>query len=112
MPNENNQISASKRDVSALYIPVSIVVAGIIIGGGLFLGLGGNAGSAPGGGGKEIAVNIKDVKIDDSPYIGKANAPVVLAYWSDYQCPYCKAVEVGGIPQIPIEPAIPSLIKD
>ena len=35
-----------------------------------------------------------------------------MAYWSDYQCPFCKAVEVGGIPQIPIEPALPILIKD
>lgn len=112
MSDENNQMSApAKKDVSALYIPISIVVAGIMIGGGLFLGLGGNAGSADGGGDKETAVNIKDVKIDGSPYIGKTNAPVVLAYWSDYQCPYCKAVEVGGIPQIPVEPAIPALIK-
>src|SRR6185295_7298977 len=44
-------------------------------------------------------------------YIGSENAKVVLAYWSDYQCPFCKAVEVGGIPQIPIEPALPEIIK-
>ncbi len=112
MENENNQVGVPKKDVSALYIPISIVVAGIMIGGGLFLGLGGNIGNGIAGGQKEIAVNIKDVKTDDSPYIGKENAPVVLAYWSDYQCPFCKAVETGGIPQITIEPAFPKLIKE
>ncbi len=112
MSDENNQVSVpAKKDVSALYIPVSIVVAGIMIAGGLYLGLGGNRGSADGGG-KGIAVNIKDVKIDGDPFIGRPNAPVVLAYWSDFQCPYCKAVEVGGIAQISLEPALPTLIKD
>ena len=65
------------------------------------------------GGPQQPSVNIKDVKIGpNDPYIGKENAPVVMAYWSDYQCPFCKAVEVGGIPQIPIEPALPMLIKE
>ncbi len=35
-------------------------------------------------------VNIADVKIDGNPYVGNINSPVVLAFWSDYQCPFCK----------------------
>lgn len=106
-------MTPTPRDYSALFIPVSIIIAGALIGGGLFFGLskGGTAGQA-GAQQPTAAVNIKDVKTDGDPYIGKKDAKVVLAYWSDYQCPYCKAVEVGGISQIPIEPALPTLIKD
>ncbi|PIR83910.1 hypothetical protein COU18_00640 [Candidatus Kaiserbacteria bacterium CG10_big_fil_rev_8_21_14_0_10_51_14] len=112
MPNENNQMSASaKKDVSALYLPVAIVVAGVLIAGGLYYGLAANSNST-GGGGAALKVDIKDVDLEGEPYIGDKNAPVVLAYWYDYQCPFCKAVDVGGIPQIPIEPAMPQIIKD
>ena len=27
------------------------------------------------------------------PFIGNAKAPVVVTYWSDYQCPYCRVEE-------------------
>lgn len=100
----------TSRIDSALYIPIAIVVAGLIIGVFVMLGLQGSGGSAATGQ-KPIAVNIKDVNIENDPYIGDVNAPVVLAYWSDYQCPFCKAVEMGH-EQIPIEPAIPALVKD
>lgn len=101
----------TSRDLSALYIPGAIVLAGLIIGVSLVVALKPSA-AGPATGGAQKAVNVKDVKIDGDPYIGKANAPIVLAYWSDYQCPFCKAVEIGHdqIPQI--EPSLPMLIKD
>ncbi len=49
------------------------------------------------------AADIADVKLDGAAYIGQENAPVVMAYWFDYQCPYCKQEE---------EAAFPMLIKD
>jgi|SRR3989344_2208838 len=105
----------SSPSSSNLVIPLSIVIAGAMIGGALYFGLSKNATGGQPSGGAPVArkVNVKDVKITaDTPYIGKANAPVTLAIWSDYQCPFCKAVEIGGIPQIKTEPSFPMLLKD
>ena len=105
-----NTSSSSVDTLQKFSVPLAIVIAGALIAGAVYM----NGQKQPvAGGPQQPSVNIKDVKIGpDDPYIGKENAPVVMAYWSDYQCPFCKAVEVGGIPQIPIEPAMPSLIKD
>lgn len=106
MPEQQTPVPA--KDYSALYTPAAIVIAGALISVGLYFALSSQAPT----GAQEPDVDIADVKLDGSPYIGKEDAPVVLAYWFDYQCPYCKAVDVGGIPQIPIEPAMPLLIKN
>ena len=109
---ENTSGTAAKN-YSAMYMPVAVIVAGVLIAGGLYFGLAAK-GATPSAGttGQPKAVNVKDVKTDGEPFIGSANAKLTMAYWSDYQCPFCKAVEVGGIPQIPIGPSIPTLIKD
>jgi protein-disulfide isomerase len=60
----------------------------------------------------QAPVDIKKVKIDGEPFIGQANAPVTMAFWSDFQCPFCKAFEVGGVPAIPTPPALPDLLKN
>ena len=99
------------KDYSKLYVPAAIVIAGVIIGAFVMIGL---TKSGTGAAGEQPAakVDIKDVKIDTDPFIGNKNAPVTIAYWSDYQCPYCKAVEVGGVQGINLVAAMPSLIKD
>lgn len=96
---------------SALYIPAAIIIAGLLIGVFVMIGLQSSNGVGAATGGAQVKVNIKDVNLEGVPYIGEANAPVVLAYWSDYQCPFCKAVEMGH-EQIPIEPAMPTLIEE
>lgn len=101
--------AVSSRDWSPFYIPAAIIVAGLIIAGAVFLALS-PKGSAAQGGPQAADVNVEDVAIDGVPYIGEANAPVVMALWTDYQCPFCKAVEVGH-PQIPTKPALPVLIE-
>jgi protein-disulfide isomerase len=32
---------------------------------------------------------VYDVKVDSSPILGKADAPVTITEWTDFQCPYC-----------------------
>src|SRR3989338_11020633 len=94
-----------------LYIPAAIIIAGVIIGVFVMTGLSKSGWSISGGQPPQVAVDIKDVKITGDPYIGKENAPVILAYWSDFQCPFCKAVETGGVQGINVAPSIPSLIQ-
>jgi protein-disulfide isomerase len=87
------------RDYSNLYIPVSIIVAGAIIGLAVYATLGksgGNTAGAP----TQQEVNIKDVKLAGEPYIGKENAKLTMAYWSDYQCPFCKQFELNVLPSL------------
>jgi protein-disulfide isomerase len=113
MPPEESAVSSHpKGNYSNLYTPIAIVIAGALVGGGLYLGMAGKGGSPSGQtAGAAQAVDVKNVKTADEPYIGSANAPLTMAYWSDYQCPFCKAVEVGGVQGINIDPSIPTIIK-
>ena len=79
--------------------PIAVVVGALIIAGAFAFGSGAKKaddGSQP----PAQAVNIKDVKIADSPYIGDANAPVTMAIWFDYQCPFCKQLELDVTSQV------------
>ncbi len=37
--------------------------------------------------------DISKVKTEGNPVVGQAEAPVTIAYWSDYQCTFCKKFE-------------------
>jgi protein-disulfide isomerase len=98
-------------------IPGSVVLAGILIAGAVMwnnihpaapVAQGQQAGQQA----AAAAADISKVKIAGEPYIGAPNAPVVIAFWSDFQCPYCKAFETGGIPQITTPAALPDIIKN
>ena len=97
-----------------LFIPASILIGAVIIGVFLMIGLQGGSGGAKTAGTAAVAqaVDIKDVKTEGAPYIGDVNAPVSMAYWSDYQCPFCKAFEVGGVKGINAPEVLPTLIKN
>ncbi len=99
----------STRD-NKLSTSSAIIVAGLLIAGGLFFGL--NSGNTnlgnkqvlqtdkqqpqPQQPGKQD-VDITKVNIKGEPFIGNPNAPVVMAYWSDYQCPFCKRFDTNTI---------------
>lgn len=108
-------LAPSKVAGSPLLIPASILLGAVIIGLSLIIGLSVSRGGPASGvaaAGAPAAVNIEDVKTVGQPYIGEENAPVVMAYWSDYQCPYCKAFEVGGVEGIDGPAVMPALIKN
>jgi len=47
-----------------------------------------------------VAVDVTKVETTGEPFIGNANAPVTIAYWYDYQCPFCQRNEQTAMPQI------------
>ncbi len=91
-------------NTTSYLIPVSIVIAGVLIAGAVLYSQGGASpstgtpdgntqqqGDNPSGDGG--SVDIANVDTEGEPYIGEQDAPVTMAYWSDYQCPFCKRFE-------------------
>lgn len=112
MENTTTTAPAAPKDYSGLYVPGAIIIAALVIAGGLYFGLKqSSVGDASGQ--QPIAVDIKDVKTDGTdPFIGNPNAPVVMAAWEDYQCPWCKAFETGGVQGINTPAALPKLVAE
>ncbi|MEY4747724.1 MAG: hypothetical protein RLZZ416_773 [Candidatus Parcubacteria bacterium] len=83
--------------------PVAIIIAGALIAGGLFMGLRSKDSLPAAGDGSPQptaqAADIGKVRLDGEPYIGNAKAPA-MAYWYDYQCPFCQRHEEQTMPQI------------
>lgn len=95
------------------FLPAAVVLAGLFIGGAvIWNGSHPAQGTGSAGAPPAPSVDIRNVKTDGEPFIGDANAPVVMAFWSDYQCPYCKAFEVGGVPQITTPAAFPDIVAN
>ena len=87
-----------------LSTPVAIIIAGIIIAVAVIFagrihttGTTQNGAAAP-----AVAVNAKNVDTTGLPFIGQANAPAMI-YFSDFQCPYCKAFETTILPTLKTE---------
>ncbi len=82
--------------------PIAVLIGAGIIAAALAFGQGGagNVAQQPGQQPPAQPVDIKDVKTDTGPYVGEKNAPVVMAVWFDYQCPYCKQLELTTMPQV------------
>ncbi len=92
-----------------LATPIAIVIAGILIAGAICYtgGRGASyegvaAAAAPAAAvkaGAKAAVDASKVKAN-VPYIGKTNAPLTVAIWTDYQCPFCKRFEADTVRQL------------
>ncbi len=88
------------------FLPVAVVAAGLLVAGAVVWNgshpaaqpSGPDTGTVP-----TIAVDITKVKMDGDPFIGNENAPVTIAFWSDFQCPFCKRFELETLPQIVTE---------
>lgn len=84
---------------------VSVIIAGVIIAGAVVFASRQpvqQAQPAATAQGQQVApaVDISKVKTDGEPFIGKVDAPVIVAYWYDYQCPFCQRNEQNTMPQI------------
>ncbi len=96
---ETNEIT------NKFFLPAAVIIAGLFIAGAVMWS-GSHPAQAPGVAGPAGApaaapsVNIADIKTAGDPFIGQATAPVTIAFWSDFQCPFCKRFELDTLPQI------------
>lgn len=97
------QPSAQSNNLS---IPMAIVVAGILIAGAIFFGLRSNGPTTVAGVAQQPqqvaakAVDITKVKTSGDAFVGNPNALVTVAYWYDYQCPFCRRFEEDAMSQL------------
>lgn len=89
-----------------LTTPLAIIIAGALIAGAVYLGTSKGATSPvannPQAQQKQqgVAVDVSKVKTAGEPFVGNPDAPVVVAEWFDYQCPFCKRFESDAIAQL------------
>lgn len=96
---------SQSQQKQVLTIPTAIIVAGVLIAVAVLIGTSRNnpvQPKVPAQAEKQAAipVDIKKVKIEGDAFIGNPNALVTIAYWSDYQCPFCKRFEEDSVTQI------------
>lgn len=95
--------TSSSSGASQYLTPVAVLLGAIIIAGAFYFGNGTAPTAATQNTGDTQAaavVNIKDVKTSGEPFIGDKNAPVTMAIWYDYQCPFCKLLDKNSMPQL------------
>lgn len=95
-------MQTNNETTNKYFLPTAVVAAGLFIAGAV-LWSGSHPTTTPAGTGAAPAaqkVDIKNVKTNGDPFIGQASAPVTIAFWSDFQCPFCKSFELGTFPQI------------
>ncbi len=78
--------------------PLAVILGAIIIALALAFGRGGVE-PAPNEG-EPMVVDIAEVNTEASPSVGEKNAPVTIAVWFDYQCPFCKRFELDTLEQV------------
>jgi len=81
-------------------VSIAIIVAGVLIAGAVTYSSSGKDSSLSGGQPHNSIVDIANVGIENEPFIGNPDAPVTLAYWSDFQCPFCKSFDLGTLPTL------------
>lgn len=77
--------------------PIAVVLGALLIALAVAFGRGAppeDAGELP------AAVDIKEVQTENSPFVGERGAPVTIAVWFDYQCPFCKRFDLETLKQV------------
>lgn len=77
--------------------PVAVLLGAIILA--LAFAFGNPSRPATTGDSGAAVADIKDVKTNASPVVGLPSAPVTIAVWYDYQCPFCKRFDQDALVQ-------------
>lgn len=104
MESDNTGGAGATGPMANMGTPVAIVIAGALVAAALYFSNGTAGTGLPTNNGNQqptaTAPDSSKVSVKEDPFIGNANAPVTVAYWFDYQCPFCKQVEQQALPQV------------
>ncbi len=102
--------------LDSLSLPVAILIGSVIIGGSIIFSSARApatapaqqavkqvAGAAAAPAQPKQAVDIKTIKATGPQVVGAASAPIVMAYWYDYQCPVCQRADESVVSQVMTE---------
>lgn len=79
-----------KEGGSKILLPISIIIAGLLIAGAVMYQPGAGANKKDSLAGKVGDARTATLEIGASPVLGEKNAPVTMIVYGDYQCPFCK----------------------
>jgi protein-disulfide isomerase len=100
LPTKPETVSATPF-MERYLTPIAVLLGAVIIAGAFIFSHGAQpAQQAATGTQPTVAVDIKNLKTAGEPYIGNANAPVTMALFFDYQCPFCKQFDQTVVAQL------------
>lgn len=102
-PKPKEGLNKNLAIICGTIIVVSIIISATVLSGGFNFSKLGNPGNNGAGQQQQQpaqAADISKVKTAGNPFIGNASAPVVVAEWMDYQCPFCKRFNDQVMPQL------------
>lgn len=99
---QNEELSPKNKQIvlSKFAVPVAIIIAGVLVAGSVIYSNGGfnsQTVAVKPGESKTNSADIKKVDIKNEPSIGDKDAPVTLAYWFDFQCPFCQRFDLNTL---------------
>lgn len=81
-------------------VPAAILLGLICVAVAMAFGTGVRPAAQGTGGEGAVAADIKKLDAHNSPTIGNPSAPVTIAVWFDYQCPFCKRFDQDALAQV------------
>jgi len=100
MAATNSKSSGKSAFVERYLTTLAVIVGAIIIAVAFAFGHGTTPTTTSNSGTTAPAVNIAKVKTSGEPYVGNASAPVTMALFFDYQCPFCKQFDATVVQQL------------
>ncbi len=90
-PQPHRSSLAGGFDKTKLILPVSILIAGLMVSGAVIYSRDAGTGqNALVGGQPKVEIKKVDIEVKNAPMLGDANAPITIVEYGDFQCPFCQ----------------------